>query len=677
MSNRDLFRATALAAAVSAAGVMPAFGYEYQQGDFRIQVDSTLSLGASWRASDRDYRNVGLVNAKFASDNLSGATHYHGSSTADDGNLFWKKGATFSELAKLTIDLEMNYQNYGAFIRGKAFYDHRLVNGDGVTDLPAYYWGQDTEGSNTVPNQSDGRSADILDAFIWADWYVGDKPLNVRLGKQVISWGEGLLFANGINSINPIDVGALLAPGSEVKDALIPLNALYASLGLTESLTIEGFALLEWRETELPACGSFFSVSDLVGSSCNAGFIPSGSESSAPAIFSPEYGINIPFAANQMTLPRGADVEPDGSGQYGIAARYFADSIETELSVYYMNFHSRLPVTSGHFPDVTKLGFSTLADARLAFTTAVTPGYPNGNPLATIALLPYGDYFVEYPEDIQLLGISLNTTADFGLPGGATAVSGELSMRHDQPFAREDGDALAGASGLPSLGCFDAQISYDCYSKFEPGEYNKGYVQSDYFQAEMVFIHFFDQVLGASRWTAVLDIAGSYIDLPSKSEALLNSNYNATLNHPWVPSTPYTVNGHPVYGAIPFPLFIEGAWNASVAAGFPVLTVAPEDRYFPTSGAWGYKLRLAGEYNNVFAGVNLRPVISFSHDVYGTTPTPIANFLEGRKALGLSLEGVVLNDYSVKLVYTDFYGAEPYNSLADRDYYSVSATASF
>lgn len=664
MSKQKILKITTLAAAVGVGIATPAFGYEYKQGDFYMQVDTTLSVGASWRASDRDYRNVGLFNAQAASDNPSGAHHYHGTSTQDDGNLLWKKGSTFSEVAKLTVDLEMNYKNYGAFIRGKAFYDHRIVNGDGVTDLPEYYWGKDTHGKNLSPNQSDGRSADILDAFVWGDWWFGDHPLNVRLGKQVISWGEGLLFANGINSINPVDVNALLAPGSEVKDALIPLNALYASYGITNTLTVEGFALLEWRETELPPCGTFFSMVDLVGSGCNAGFIASGLESSHPGI----PAALIPAAA-QVTLPRGADVEPSDSGQYGVAARYFAESIETEFSLYYMNFHSRLPVISGHFPEVSQFNpaFTSLEIARAGIYGAT------GSPLGGSFFLPYGDFFVEYPEDIQLIGASFNTTVDMGLRGGATAVSGEISMRKDQPFAREDGDALSGAVGLPSLACHDAPTPYDCYSAFEPGDYNKGYVQRDYFQAELVFIHFFDQVLGASRWTAVLDIAGSYMDMPSKSEALLNSNYNATLNHPYAPNVP-TIIG--IDNTL-YPEFIQNAWESSVALGQPNLTLAPEDDYFPTSGAWGYKLRFAGEYNNVFAGVNLRPTISFSHDVSGTTPSPIANFLEDRKALGVSLEGVLLNDYSVKLSYTDFYGAEPYNSLADRDYYSLSATASF
>lgn len=667
MSNKLPFKLSALALSLGCGAVAPAFGFNYNSGDFSLQVDTTVSVGASWRADDRDYRNVGLVNTTLATGDPT-RSHYHGTSSQDDGDLNYKKGSTFSEVAKITMDVELNYQNYGAFVRGKAFYDHRVVNGDGVTDVPAYYQLPGVNGNELQPNQSDGRSADILDAFVWGDWYVSEMPLNVRLGRQVISWGEGLLFANGINSINPVDVSALLAPGSEVKDALIPLNALYGSIGINEALTLEAFYMLEWKETELPACGTFFSITDLVGPGCDGGFVPNGTEYNAPA-----FGA-LPAAA-LITLPRGQDAEPKNGGEYGFAARYFAESIETEFSFYYMNLHSRLPVISGHFPDVTRFGFATLDDARAFLTQPpgpIDPSNPDtwGNPLATSGLLPLGDYFLDYVEDIPLLGASFNTTIDFGLPGGATAVSGEISMRKDQPFAREDGDSLAGAVGLMSLACADAPTPYDCYSQYEPGEFNKGYVESDYYQAELVFIHFFDQILGASRWTAILDIAGSYMDLPSKSDALLNSSYNATLNFPNLPQTAYTIPNHPVFGGVPYPFFIANAAAPNSAVTF-------EDKYYPTSGAWGYKMRFTGEYNNVFAGINLRPTISYSHDVYGTTPSPIANFLEDRKALGLSLEAVWLNDYTVNISYTDFYGAEPYNQLDDRDYYSISATASF
>ena len=368
-----------------------------------------------------------------------------------------------------------------------------------------------------------------------------------------------------------------------------------------------------------------------------------------------------------MRLPRGDDIEADDAGQFGLAARYFAESIETEFGLYYINYHSQAPIISGHMPQLP--AGHPLANAPLTTVRQQTiAANPALGPLATLGLLPFGDFVVEYPEDIQLIGASFNTTLDFGLPGGATSVSGEISMRKDQPFQMEDGDTLGGALGLPSLSCWDAPTAYDCYSKYEQGEYTPGYVLEDYYQAEIAFIHFFDQVLGASRWTVLLDIAGSYLNLPDKDKALLNSSYNATLNHPWVPNVATTPGVVPT----PYPTFL-----AFLEASGRTSANFEDSDYYPTSGAWGYKMRLTGDYANVFAGVNLRPTISFSHDVYGVTPGPITNFLQNRKALGLSLEAEYLNTYTMNIGYTDFYGAEPYNQLADRDFYSLSVSASF
>lgn len=665
MANHNPLRITALAAALSAAGVsIPAHAFLYENGDFSMQVDTTVSVGASWRAEDRDYRSVGGINATSNAglspsnaDQQSllsqGGIHLHGTSSQDNSNLLWKKGSTFSEVAKVVMDVELNYKNYGAFVRGKAFYDNRIINGDGVTDLPTYYR-TDANGQNLDPNQSDGRSADILDAFVWGDWWLGEHPLNVRLGKQVISWGEGLFFANGVNSVNPVDVQALLAPGSEVKDALIPLNALYASFGASENLTLEAFYLLEWRETELPPCGTFFSTTDLAGGNCYGGFIPSGSETNFPG-----GAVDNPFPASMVTLPRLGDIEPEDEGQYGVAARYFVESIETEFAFYYMNYHSRLPIVSGYMPtpELYNPAFAGLSLTQVRDLIATDPSRQT----ATALLFPSAGMAIEFPEDIQLFGMSFNTTIDFGLPGGATAFSGEIAYRQDQPVQLEDGDTLGGLLGLPSLSCHDSPVQYDCYAKYQPGDFSSSQVPLDYYQAEIAFIHFFDRILGAARWTAILDIAGSYLDMPSKEEALLNSSYNATLNHPYVPNA-LTSTG------VPYPALLN--LSPSMATNY-------EDDFYPTSGAWGYKLRFTGDYPNAFAGINLRPTISFSHDVYGTSPTPITTFLENRKALGLSLEAVYQNNYTVEIGYNEFYGSEPYNQLADRDYYTISASASF
>ncbi|HET8705739.1 MAG TPA: DUF1302 family protein, partial [Pseudomonadales bacterium] len=173
MAKHNPFKLTAVASALLATGALtPAYAVQYNNGDFNVQLDTTISIGSSWRLRNTDYAQVGTVNALAAQasgENPSGKMHLHGASIGDDSDLLWRRNSSFSELGKITMDLKMDYRDYGAFVRGKAFYDNRIVQGDGVTHLPAYYW-KDAEGRNELPKQSDGRSADILDAFVWGNW---------------------------------------------------------------------------------------------------------------------------------------------------------------------------------------------------------------------------------------------------------------------------------------------------------------------------------------------------------------------------------------------------------------------------------------------------------------------------------------------------------------------------
>lgn len=662
MRKRNPFKVTALAAAVASTTLLPLSGHAYETslGDVNVQIDTTLSVGFGWRASDIDYEGVGPANAAAAGESDS---HRHSTGSQDNSNLLYKKGETFSELFKGTIDLDLTYRDYGAFFRGRFWYDHRIVNGKGGSDRPAFYPDDPLE-----PNPKLGRGGEMLDAFIWGDFYVQDMPLNMRLGNQVISWGEGVFFPNGINTINPVDVNALLAPGAAVKEALIPIKAFYASLGVNENLSIEAFYQFEWEETRLPGCGTFYSTTDLVGyKGCEGGFYSFGGDTGATV----EVG-GIPLPAETFRLPRGEDIEGDDDGQYGLAARYYLEALEMELAAYYIRYNSRLPMLSGRTPDTTfypglPAGITSLEQVR-ALLIAGAPN-PNSAFLIPATLLPYSEYNVEYPNDIQLFGLSANTTFDFGLPGGATSVSAEISVRQDQPFQIEDGVLLAGLVGFPSQICADASTPFDCYSSgaFEQDQYVAGYIREDYYQGEIAFIHFFDQILGANRWTTVLDIGFSYSDIPDKDEMLLNSSYNAALATPWFPA-PITVG---------VPAALGGQLDLSDPAVAGLIGISYEDEYYPDKAAWGYKLRFSGEYANVFAGINMVPTISFSHDVAGTTPSPITNFLEDRKSIGLTAEFIYQNMYSVKIGYTDFFGAEPYNQLADRDSYTLSASVSF
>src|SRR5690606_1435593 len=127
--------------------------------------------------------------------------------TSDDGRLNYKKGDVFSKIFKGSHDLELRYGSSGAFIRGNYWYDFETKDGS-----QRFY---DIDDSGRHPLQK-GAGIQLLDAFVYHNYSIGNSPGNVRLGRQVVSWGEGVFIQNGINSINPVDASAFRRPGAEL-----------------------------------------------------------------------------------------------------------------------------------------------------------------------------------------------------------------------------------------------------------------------------------------------------------------------------------------------------------------------------------------------------------------------------------------------------------------------------
>ena len=85
----------------------------------------------------------------------------------------------------------------------------------------------------------------LLDAYAYGSFGVGDSDLQLRLGRQVVNWGESV-FIQGINQINPIDVTALRRPGTEVKEVLLPVLMAYANWGFSFG-SVEAFYQFDWE----------------------------------------------------------------------------------------------------------------------------------------------------------------------------------------------------------------------------------------------------------------------------------------------------------------------------------------------------------------------------------------------------------------------------------------------
>jgi len=622
--NPNLFaRKKLLALAVPMLMFGQAQAVEFEFGEAALTIDTQLSIGSSWRMEKQndnllDYEKTGFVDG----------------STSDDGNRNYKNGDAFSQIFKGNHDLQLTYQNYGAFVRAKYWYDSAIENnsvehGHAPTYTPSgSYSGVNFPGKSKLDDSDfndlhKGSGVSLLDAFVYGSFDIAEMPLDVRLGKQVVSWGESTFIGGGINQINPVDAAAFRRPGAEIKEGLLPVNMLYGNIGLTDSLSLEAFYQLEFQETLPDSCGTYFSPSDVFSEGCNTLTISGGALSTSRA----DDGIR----------------KPSDDGQFGIALRYFSDALDTEFGFYAMNIHERV----GKYGTVTDTNDDAAAIAGL--TAQVTAGYVAALGQATVdsgavdALIAAdvaentgavisatrsltSQYFFEYPEDKKILGLSFAGNA-YGV-----AVSGEVSHQIDAPIAI-NGVLATGASLANGVSADPGEnAAYQAYfGSAGKGDSVSGYRLFDVTQVQATAIHLVNRFLGASSVAFIAEAGVTFID-GIEDDVLL--------------------------------------YGRSSTYGAPTYTDA--DDGFVTDVSWGYRAVASAKYTNAFAGVDLNPSVVFTHDVEGYGP----QFNEDSKTLSVTLKANYLQRYDASIAYKAFMGGD-YNIFKDRDFLAISAGVQF
>ena len=636
---RPAVKTLALAIAMIASAPAIAFQLKFDNG-ISASIDTTLSYGISIRAQDRDPALIGIAN---------GGTSR--SVNEDDGNLNFDKDKAFANAVKATTEVEVKWRNFGFFGRGTAFYDFDLHNSDKLGPE-----GRDRLGKDVVG----------LDGFVFASFDPMGHTMRLRAGRQVISWGESTFIPNGINVINPVDLGKLRIPGSELKEAFIPTTGLWGSLELTKAASVEGFVLTNWDKTRIDPRGSYFSTNDAASDDANRVILSFGRRQDEhfpaanpvppgiPTLSATAVGLYGAFnPAASIWAPRNPDRNPSDDGQYGIALRYLAHDLgNAEFAFYYMNYHSRLPLFS----------------AIKGTPTSILTGGPLQAPIcanaALRALCHTGSarYFVEYPEDIHMVGASFNVAAPYGI-----ALQGEYSYRSNLPVQYATTELILAALGLPNLITGSTQIAglptgATGASLVPDGTVLNGYQRLRASQAQMTATKSFPTVFKADQLVLVGEIGMNWFhNLPSNVRFAGPATY------------------------LPF-----GAFSSVVSSAFSV-----QPGGYLTEFSWGFRLAGRLEYANLFLGGNVAPRVAFAQDVRGTGP----NFNEGTKSASFGLSWDYQRKWLVDAQYTSFFGGRTYcgtdvpapappntqpaswcssaNPLKDRDFYSVSVSYSF
>ena len=671
---------TALVTLASTAVLLMASGaqaVDFRHGELSGSLQSQFSFGYSVRISDPDKNNVSqAANAgrSIADDDWEQGSYPTGSfgDNQQDGQLNYGGGDVFSAPFRTMHELSMDWRNYGAFVRGNFFYDP--VNTGFKEDALVYYpngedgfaelaggddrFSPNIRGDRQRPKGVEdqiGTRARLFDAYVYGDFTVADRMVTVRLGRQVLSWGESNFLQNGIAVINPINVNALRVAGSELRDAFLPQNMLYLQGDLFGDTSMEAFVQFEWEEYELEPRGSLF-ADDIAGRDGRAIVLGSGRYLKQDAMnvydlsnpdtrlamqqagFDPDDNENAVAFGSPFYQPAMRPNEASNSGQWGVAIRQFLPQLgSSEVGFYYLNVHRRIPVISGY-----KHGGTNFEDIQDAEIRRVMENWH----AETGDGIPHGAYFLEYPEDQKVYGISGN----FLLPTG-TSVGTEISHKPDMALQihMPELSAAMTANAFGPDGPASSQI--DGATDAAPGEYIPGFIERDVTQLQATFIHAVGpgNLFNARQLLMIGEIGGTYVhDMPDKSGPAETDGLRLA-----TPEAP------------------------APKGGSEVTPINAPDKQFADDWSWGYRLVAMLEYNNVFGSWNAAPMLAFNHDASGNSPQGY-NFVHNRKSASVGVNFDYLARWDVGVTYAAFWGGYGNGTLhRDKDFVSAVVRYSF
>jgi len=300
----DLRRTLLMTVLLLGAGSAHAFDIPTGSEDVKLRWDNTLRYTYGHRISGQ---NQTLIN----SPNL------------DDGDRNFNVG-TISNRLDLLSETDLVYKDdYGVRFSGALWYDQRyrdhldntsqntsnhLANGQpaiGLSDYTKRYFA--------------GPSGELLDAFAFGKYTIGDIPINIKVGRHTVYWGEAMYANGGTHGISygqsPIDLGkGLSQPSAELKELFRPRNQVSVQIQPTSDLVIAGNYYLQWEADRFPDSGTYLNWADPLGK---------GSES---------------IAAGPYRATNAGDIEPHQAKDFGVSVRYSPEWLAGTLGLYYRQF---------------------------------------------------------------------------------------------------------------------------------------------------------------------------------------------------------------------------------------------------------------------------------------------------------------------------------------------------
>jgi hypothetical protein len=589
--------------------VSSAYGYDFATGlgDLSGSWVTNVTAGAAIRTKSPSCSLTGDPNAYGCGAAANVAQWGFG----DNGDLNYRKGQPFSTYVSATSELllTMPSEGYKFMIRGTGMYDF-LVGDTARTPL-----------SSGALSQVQ-YPVRLLDLWGEKDFTIAGQSAHVRVGNQVINWGESFFATGGINATNAVDIQTLLIPGAQVKQALIPAPMFSFATGLGHGLSTEGYYQFQWNGNRYPPVGTYWSVANNFGrgaepatiSSNNfnvggvdAGTIAGPNSGNAGTISSVNQGlVNGQYAGppyNSVGVPVSTALPSQYKPQFGLKLNYKPKNLDVNFGFYYESYTDKSPV------------LSTLANGSSQWS---------------------------YLQSRQLFGASAN----FSL--GDWAIGTELSYRPHDAVALSGCFGAGGpldlnTNGVSGINCQQwtdrKKLQYDING------------QLSLTQSEYPFL----KLIHADM--AVLTAELTWIYYPGLSSSGVTSTINGQ-----------TVTQVPAAGYF--------AWlNNGSSLGYPIVAAQG------TASSVGATIDFNWTYDGTLIhGWQVTPGITFTDALYGYTPTFTANYMQGAKSVNLY---VLFNQnpavWQAGINYTAFFGGhntvgQPY---ADRNFVGMFVTRNF
>ncbi|MDP9140749.1 MAG: DUF1302 domain-containing protein [Pseudomonadota bacterium] len=718
---------TAMIALLASA---PVQAIDFDYNDIIGTLNTRVTLGASWRVEDRNNQFIDKnnLNPSLCGTGIDTAcVSFNGNPepnqklidapgaffgvNKDDGNMNYDPGDVVAAVSKISSELTATWGDFTFRASGTYFFDPVNDDFDDRHFDPTYQPAR-TPRSDEARGVI-GSDATLENLLVSGLFNFFDHDFALAVGYQQIRWGESTLIAlNSLSEINPPDARYLYQPGTQIAAVFQTTPAVVLSTSLTDDVTVDLFYQLGWRGVEVPPGGSFFSTLDVIGRDTALLTVGQFHEDPERRQRLPGIGVNISDTSLTVALDEHGG-EPRDDGQVGAKLTAYFQDIGTELSLYTLNYHSRLPYLSMYASDHTCIADTTTDVLQATTDCRGMKLNPNGlepTPIDTARI------FLDYPEDIQLYGVSFNTTI------GKWSLAGEAAYRPNVPVQIHIPDVVfAGIQpalpandivlGLATISDLSVQslvnagldpatalaiatspetidlalqlaahattdfalpsrrhaapsflTEYRNMGTVEANELILGYERLQVLQMGFTGIRIFgssENPIGADQVQLLIEAGFTWaMDMPSRDELQFEGgDYNNT----------HASGGADGTGGLP-------------TDGSPVtmrLTPTQQTEGFADEFAAGYRMILRMEYNQWLFGWTYKPQIVWSHDVEGISISPAQNFIEGTMMFQLATDIEITNRLTTQLYYQGWADGGTVNGMRDRDYAGFAVAYTF